>query len=226
MPPCCSRASALVLALVLTLGASARPARADCPVDSVGFGSYGRLTTTAARFDSTVTTYGTFRAHYDLGIGLLEVSQCCNLEPTFVDVSDDFDVVGVPPGTPVSCWVEFATNGMIQTPGGVIVTTLEAGGVVQTRTHVTNQNLGWYPISDQLQQNLTLVAGTPQRIRFALAGRRTVGSAIDASGSDAHGGYSFGGLPAGVKVVSCQGYPGGIVPTHTPTWGSLKARYR
>ncbi len=221
-----ARASALAFALVLMLGASVRSARAGCPVDSVGFGSSGRLSTTAAHFDSTVTTYGTFRAAYDLSTGLLEVSQCCNLEPTFVDVSDDFDVVGVPPGTPITCSVEFAVSGMIQTPGGVIVATLDAEGFAQTSTYVSNQYLGWQPISDHLTQNLMFVAGTPKRLRFALAGRRTVGSAIDASGSNARGDYTFGGLPPGVKVVSCQGYPAGAVPARPSTWGSLKARYR
>ena len=200
---------------------------ATCPADSLSLGGYGALVTTRASLDSTRTLYGSFHAGYDLAGGTLVVDQCCNLNPgTFVDVTDSYDVTGVPPGTPVSCWVEFAVSGMIQTPGGVIVTTLDAGGTVQQDTHVTNQNLGWYPISDQLQKDLTIVAGSPQRVRFALAGMRTVGSDSNASGSSAHGGFHFGGLPAGVTVVSCQGYPGGIVPTRASTWGRLKTVYR
>ena len=36
----------------------------------------------------------------------------------------------------------------------------------------------------------------------------------------------FSGVPAGVTIVSCQGYADGVVPVRPTSWGRLQAIYR
>jgi hypothetical protein len=218
-------ACAAGIALVASLLASgvARPA---CPANSVSLGGYGSTATSAQQFDSSSTYGGAFHGAYNLATGELVLDQCCNLSSTVVDVVDAYDVTGVPAGTPVLLTAQLSVAGSLQTPGGVITCAIQHGVDVQQSLHVVNAYQGWQPFSEFLQLPVTIVAGQPEPIEFVLSGRRTVGSRIDASGSQARASIGFTGLPAGATIVSCQGYSGAPVPARRPSWGRLKTIYR
>jgi hypothetical protein len=122
--------------------------------------------------------------------------------------------------------VELAVSGSLQTPGGIATSTLRHGSDVQQAEYKIDQFLGWQPFANTLTLDLTIVAGQPERISFSLSGRRTVGSAISESASEAHASIRFLGLPSGASITSCQGFSAMATPARTSTWGRLKAIYR
>jgi hypothetical protein len=217
--------------LVLAVGlATPMGVQAACPPDSLVLGGFGLATYNSARFDTTSSYGGSFHAAWDLISGSVAMSQCCAPALTWVQSSDDFDVVGVPPGTPVSLTVLFTVDSDVYNLGcgdpncgGLVGMALKHLPDQTAQQHVMDASTSRQNYHDVLQEPLTIVAGQPERIDFLLYGRETPGGN---DGADATGAVSFSGVPNGAAVVSCQGYGVGVTPAHSVSWGRLKSHYR
>jgi len=214
-------------ALLLTRPAVAQVA---CPADSMDLGGYGLFTSDAARFDSSLTYFGTFRVAYDLPAGTVDFSQCCRFFTTYVQATDVYDVSGVPPGTTVSLVVQLTVDGSVSTTlcggsgcSGTYGAVLTHGSSTDYVTHSPTVYSGSVAFHDVLQLPVMIVAGQPEPITFRLSGQRSPGGS---HASEAHGVIGFTGLPPGVGITSCQGYAGTVTPARHTSWGRLKTLYR
>lgn len=221
------------LALLATLAAVASTASArsvPCPNSEatlVGTTVYP----VAATFDSSATTLaGAGHAAYRLPDGTLSMSQCCALATTSVLAVDAFDASGVAPGTPVAVTVELTVDGSVSTLGcggsgcsGMYGARILHGTDSTEVIHSEAMFSGSRAFHDVLTLPVTIVAGRPEVIRFLLFGHRNPGGSHASEGT---GTYRFPGLPAGVTVTSCQGYPSPSVPARPTSWGRIKLTYR
>jgi hypothetical protein len=146
------------------------------------------------------------------------------------DVYDDFDVTGVPPGTPVQLFAHLTVDGAVWTPG---CGGSGCGGRYSVDLIHGNDSLGVYHSDalfngrrdhhDEIQLPVTIVAGQPERIRIHAHGARNPGGSHL---SEALSVLTFTGLDAGVGVTSCKGFADGTVPVRATTWGRMKVIYR
>ena len=74
-----------------------------------------------------------------------------------------------------------------------------------------------------LTLSVRLTVGQPKIIVSSLAIRTAPGGYHE---GEWRGRLRFSGVPAGARVVSCQGYGDTAVPVRPTTWGKLKAMYR
>jgi hypothetical protein len=217
---------ALVVVSSALPAAEAR-ATTPCPANQMHFGDGTVFTSTAAAFDSTRNED---HVQYDLVTGNLVMHQCCSITGALTDVYDEYDVTGVPAGTPVSLTVVLTVDGAIWTfhcggtgCAGHYVARIIHGTDAAQANHSDNIFDGRIEHHDVVTLPLTIVAGQPERLEFYLAGGRALGGS---HGSEAIAVISFTGLSAGMSIVSCQGFAGGVTPVRRSTWGQLKTRYR
>lgn len=211
----------------------AAPASAACTSGEFQLGSTTRATTSAAVVDSTWSPagyVGIFHAAWNLPNGTVDLYHCCSLIETHVWARDDYDVVGVVPGTPVTFTAELVTDGAVFTDGcggsgcsGVYGVTLRHGADSTTAVHAEHLFSGRAESHDVLPLTISMIAGAPETIEMQLWGRRNPGGN---HGEEAHGVLHFTGLPPGAAVVSCQGYGQGATRARGITWGRLKTIYR
>ena len=225
-----------VILLALVAGVSAVPAGADvCPTSGMSLAYKAPFTSTAATLDSTSTYQGEMAARgtYDIPQGTLQIFHGGSLYTSSVTARDDYDVVGVAPGTPVTVTVQITFDGTIATPGcgssgcwGYLRATIRwqtthADDVQQKNTIA--DTFTTESVHGQVSLPVTIVAGQPERIEFELAGYRSPGGNQIENGT---GTIRFVGLDPSLRIVSCQGYGAGVVPARPKTWGSLKLLYR
>jgi hypothetical protein len=222
----------LMLLAMLVLGATPSLA-ASCPSSQMAFGTTSVFVSNEAVFDSSIIYGGNsgHRTAYDLPAGTVEVLHCCGSGVGYTRVRDEFDVVGVPAGTRVTVVAEMPIEGWILSNGcsasgcsgyldGEIVSALSRSLITLTE-HL--YDLGRVAVSGRVRLPMTIVAGQPQVLEFALSARRHAGGNHGAEGI---GHILFTGLPAGTRVVSCNGYGDALVPARRESWGQVKTIYR
>lgn len=207
-----------LLALVAAIPAA--PANAEtCPASTIE-----ESPSFAAERDSLYagTSIGdSLVAHYDLTTGTMTSARRRNARFHLgVELVDEYMIVGLPAGTPVSLtahWAFHAVYDFGTAPSGLTsrARLLEgAANVAETQLSTTD----WI---DAIELPIPATAGTPFTLRslFEYEARDGRGHA-DAA-------LRFDRIPFGAAIVSCQGYrQDGVVPALPSTWGAIKSRYR
>jgi len=138
-------------------------------------------------------------------------------------VEDDFSVIGVPAGAVVTMTARLALSfrGGVTGGGGPAFARLAEG---TSDSSAVDWDLRYFDGTTRdtvLTLPVTATVGTPFHMRFV------VGSEVgELCSAQWHGTFDFTGFPAGVSVVSCNGYALAPTPTLNTSWGRLKARYR
>jgi hypothetical protein len=220
------------LVFLATVSCAAPAGAGPCPVNTF-FHSGIVEPIDAAAFDTTMGTAQGFpnRDAFDLVAGTLHVYHPGSLSYTLVDVSDLFDVEGIPPGTIVPVTIEAQAWGWIATDGcggtgcygyvALRLTTPTDAGQGEANFNLFGPESR--PFSYVVTSQAVFQAGSPILVSVALQAGRAPGGSHYAMGDAS---YRFVGLPAGARVVSCRGYADPGTPALPRSWGSLKARYR
>ncbi len=224
----CARLAALAVASLLAAGFAPPSAAQSCPASTVTLGVGVSSISSAAVFDTSAVNQGEVR--WDMTVGNTYLFSAGSLSGLFGDVYDDFDVTGVPAGTPVNVVAELTVDGAVWTPGcggsgcgGYYWVRFYHGTdslVVQHSDHLYSGRLDHH---DVVQLAFTIVAGQPERLRIQSHGARTPGGSHL---SEANCVLRFRDLPAGVDITSCKGFVGMAVPALPTSWGRLKRIYR
>lgn len=204
------------LCLLLTRSSLAAP---SCPENVFGTCGIRRSTMAADRdscSDCTSFACRTLVSQYDIPAGLLRASASSVGEGNFSTsllVQDDFKVIGPAPGTPLSLTAHLSVN-LTQTEA--VMYDLRTG-----QNASANADPG--PLTTDLTLDIATLADQDFRLGFGMQAR--VGPIGGVGYGEAR--LSFGGLPAGAVVISCNGYVGNNpVPTRQTSWGRLKQIYR
>lgn len=229
------RGGAVALAIGLALTATAWPVpaarAATCATSEAGY----PLVSGAASFTTATQAFATsddcFRYGFDLPAGTIAVKHCGGLGQTWVKARDQFDITGVPSGTNVSVFAELWVDGEIISYGcgssgcyGHLRSSLTSGGVASEQTLTRHMYAaGTEPVHGGTVLPLTITAGQPVLLEYALAGYRSAGGNHGALGS---GQLRFSGLPPGAAIVSCRGFSQLPVPALRSSWGRVKTLYR
>lgn len=218
-------AGALVT-VIMSLATTGSPAA--CPESQYQVTSTDTVTTTAGVCAAEDT--GGYSIAFDLPQGTVAMSQPGTLRGAWVEAADAYDVVGVPTGTPVALTVLFTVDGSVWTPGcggtgcsGYVTIRVTHGAAYAETTYAIHLWSGSQSFHDVRRLPVTIVAGTPEVISFKLRGGRSPGGD---HGSEGHGQIGFVEIPAGVTVVSCQGFDAQPTAARKRSWGALKSIYR
>ena len=154
-----------------------------------------------------------------------------------VQAVDDYTIVGLPTGTPVTFTARLRVIGSV---GGGCAVTFPSGDFFGRLTEGASNRV-------EVRRSTTLVCqpfGGPccatggsvdSTLRVTVAGTAGLAfrltSEVGASGrflgANVTGQLSFEGLPPGTTVVSCQGFRQDFpVPARPTSWGAVKVRYR
>lgn len=138
-------------------------------------------------------------------------------------VEDDFNLSGAPAGTVIQLTARLSLSLRASDnmgPGNAYA------GLVEGASN--SSGLDWPLIyfygntrDTVLTLPVTAIVGTPFHMRYFVGA--LVGELVSA---EWHGTFDFTGFPAGVSMVSCNGYALAPTPTRPTSWGRLKARYR
>ena len=135
-----------------------------------------------------------------------------------VATTDDFEILGAPPGVPVSVTVRLEGSGSNISVG--FATASFSGSIADAAGHIVTGGPE-PPNVLRLALPVDFVAGSPQRLTYRLTG---YGIALPVS---AQASLRFDGLPAGMSIVSCRGFQSGAVTASKhSSWASLKQLYR
>jgi len=131
---------------------------------------------------------------------------------------DDFDLVGLPAGTPAHLLVNLRLDGG---DGGMYA--YIKGSIIDAAGIRADYSGNYFHDALVLAQDV--IAGQPFRLTFyGETGGGSVGFQV---GSRLDGHFSFSNVPAGASIISCKGYASDpVVPVHATTWGHLKTLYR
>ena len=187
------------LACVCGLVVYALPAvAADCPVSAFVLYGVPYPATVAAR-DTTVKNAGQLMTGgYDLRVGSLSATGMNATMET--NTQDDFELVGISPGTVVELHVMLHASGQgsgfnpDHLGSGYAYASL-SDGIVLDQASVANGSF-----DRVLEISSRVIAGQPFRLSC-----RAVGSGSDGAGQ-AGGSLEVAGIPTGASVVSCQGF--------------------
>jgi hypothetical protein len=145
-----------------------------------------------------------------------------------VRVVERFDVVGVPPGTPVAATMEFRLEGWSEeTCGGAGCGVKFEGTLAAGENSVTadadqfGPGLGRRDLLATLRLPVMFVVGSPIEAEFFLDYATGPGGAN--AGASGSGSFGVSGLPAGVRAIACGG--GDVTPLRRVTWGKIKRSY-
>jgi len=211
------------------------PAAAQCPgalVQLERIAPTPSFPVASATYDSTATYYLAEFAHvaFDRYTSSFAMdTQVGGRMNARLRLLETFDVTGVPPGTPVNTTLQLHLDGWAEEycGGSGCGMAYEAWLVAGTDSVLGDATIPGPGSSRKtlvttLELPVTIVAGTPYPVQFALWFGTGPGQSDAKSHMVAH--YSLSGLPAGAEVVSCTGTQ--VTPVHTSSWGSLKVRYR
>jgi len=220
---------------------AATTAHADCPPSTFLYGALDPATPIvklAARVDTVFSIHPCDRVHgrYDLPAGLViaSIDLACFLESFFPPsgletiMEDDFQLVGLAPGTPASFTAVLHLRGEahnFDAPGGGggfrLRGTLQEGA---SNVAARNWNSASGPdqfVNEPLPLAITAVAGTPLHLRIAVRAEVLSGR------GEMEGLLEFTGLPSGASLTSCRGYMSDApVAARRTSWGRLKSVYR
>jgi hypothetical protein len=220
------RGLALALAAAAGLVASAQA----CPQSCLQILSGPDDCTTAAQRDTSgvpaLNSFcGPYQAGYSIPGGTLYSAASsgfdgCRAQTT---VEDDFSVIGAPAGTVVPLTARLSLSlyaNDLMGPGNAYAGLVEG----TSNSSAVDWNLidfGGNTRETVLSVQVTAIVGTPFHMRYFVGSH--VGELCFAQW---HGTFDFTEIPAGVSVVSCNGYAQAPTPTLPSSWGRLKARYR
>ena len=216
---------ALPVAMFLLI-ASSSASIAACPQNHFSIGisnQFSSLPVDSRTYSGPNTSPAYATASYNVPAGTLSlgfISYGAEVDAG-VYVEDDFSVVGLPDGTPVSITAHM--SGQLRgSPGPAIVAYVQA---TLKDVNGNSQTAETPALSYDLSLPVQATAGQTFRLHFELNGYG-ITSATTATGVG-NAAFSFEGLPPGVVVTSCQGYfSGAPVATRLSTWGRVKAIYR
>ena len=130
---------------------------------------------------------------------------------------DDFELVGLPAGTPAHLLVNLRLDGDGGWYSPIQGSIIDAAGI-------RVDYVGDY-FHDTLVLAQDVIAG--QLFRLTFYGETGGGAAGFQVGARIAGHFSFSNIPAGAAIVSCKGYASDpVVPVHATSWGQLKTLYR
>ena len=143
-----------------------------------------------------------------------------------IEANEDFVVIGIPPGTPLSIHARVRVVASAGSTGGLSPSNhasgwLQEAGAGRVEANARAEGVNSVNIDELLSLDFPNVAGEQFRLTM---GART--RSLEGTGR-AVVTLSFADLPPGAIVSSCQGYSSGPpVPTSPVSWGRLKLRYR
>jgi len=219
--------------LAMSLATATASAQSPCGLNSLDCLEGG--SNPVGYHDSTDCSDATRHASagYDLRAGTLDVTTTSlgSRANATVRANDQYQITGLPPGTPVSFFVELEVSGFISPSlcgaDGFLSAAFMTGvpgapsAGAQYACDATCTCFGVATLSTVIRLPLTKNAGA----LFAL------GYFVSANGvfsnTTLHGQFRFSGLPASAAVVSCQGFvQTGPVAAQRVSWGALKQHYR
>ena len=184
----------------------------------------------AATFDTTIVNIDgdTTRVSFDHATAHVALNAVGGVWAG-VRVLERFDVSGVPVGTLVHATISLSLEGEVFNAGGVgggdtnfTATLAGATDSVATDETIPGPCYGCTkPVATTLTLPVTITAGTPVDVAFALLYHQTpagMGRATIA------GLYGVSGLPPGVRAAECSASD--VTPVRRESWGRLKAAYR
>jgi len=218
------RGFATLAAVILLWTTKPQVSWADCPLSCIDV-AVPSCTTDGIRSASTAGTHGSGpgQGSYNLPAGTLSAS---GTPSTFgggarVDARDNYQVLGIAAGTPLSFTVELEINAQGSNTVYFSATLLEGASNQQTFNY-SNGGQPFYFVNHLLVVPVNRAAGEV----FQVASTVIAGTGQSSSAATS-GALRFAGLPPGAKVVSCQGYLQDFpVPALPASWGALKAQYR
>jgi len=190
-----------------------------CPADTVA----GRSSSSSTATYTQSNVIASFSGTYNLVAATLSghAASVVDAAITLVAATDEYIVTGPPTGTPLLFAVEFTVNGSSTGPASCRM----RASTDHEYNHLPSVFTSGPNLSSVLRLPILVAPDTPFRVRYslgALLGGNGVSMSVTESGT-----FRFSGLPAGAKVRSCQGFQQDItVAAATPSWGSLKIRYR
>lgn len=207
---------------------------ADCPLT---YGDcFGSSTESSGSRSCQDLEFGTERQDWNLTLGRIGINvRNINVgSSTSIQANDDYTVIGIPDGTPITVVARLAATGLITLCSGI-----PGGGggsirasVVQSETNQMEVGTSAgcsqtccdpFSASFDSTAQVTVAAVAGQAFHLSLRARASVFRAM--AGINAQ--LSFEGLPPGASVVSCHGYRQEFpVPASAATWGAMKRRYR
>jgi hypothetical protein len=201
---------------------------AECPQSCVYFSFAPAICTTESAIDTSLIGGCGDHAQFDIAAGTLSATTSAGLNNCYctTEVTDAFRVEGVPPGTPIVLDVQMNVKISLVGPsgscGGFGELTAPDGTLARFDfTPSPKAPLPPPPWRDSVvTASVEVFSGDWFELTFAVG---TDGSEAEAT-SEAY--WSFGGLPLGAGVRSCNGYYQQGVQVQSVTWGSLKAIYR
>jgi len=227
---------ALALSLLMTLGIGLVPspahAQTTCPLNTLECMQTVRNTRLPQDLNECSEPNHHGSASYDLISGALDASMNTLDAGGYATAYayDEYLVLGLPSGTPVSLTVELASTGSIVPLLCGANGTLSAGLQVGAQTRSTHASYACNVTctcfgTATLDSVLTIAVPATAAVPFII-GYNIAFSGSFASG-DVHARVQFKGLPPGAFIRSCQGYrQDGPVPVERVSWGTLKQHYR
>jgi hypothetical protein len=199
-------------------------------VQLVSYSSAGPFSVDAVQYDSSFVDTWTAHVSFDRAFGHVALSASSGGRMTAsVRVVETFDIVGVPPGTPVPAEIEFRLDGQSGQDCGGSGCGIEFEGrlAVGPDSVAANATIGGPSNSSRvlaatLHLPVTFIAGTSLHAEFFV--HYATGPGGDAAHADGTGVYRVTGLPPGVRAVPCPG--GDVTPVQRKSWGALKTLYR
>jgi hypothetical protein len=226
--PWLAAAASIALTVVAWGAATADP----CPSSVVHFEKYelaGTFYVSALMYDSTFTPdpYEVVHIMFDRTQATTSlIASSVSRMAASSRVVEAFDVVGVPPGTPVNGTLELRLDGWSEqncggSGCGVRLEGWLLSGMDSTEADANQfgPNLGRRFVATTLALPVTFVAGSPIEAHFFLTFDNGPGGGAQV---EIQARYAVSGLPAGVQAVACQD----VTPTRRDTWGRLKSSYR
>jgi hypothetical protein len=201
-----------------------------CPTSRYGCGAYGSYTpdtyTTEPRLSHECRLrFYYYRIDWDLSAGSAWGEGDGGDLGSYGDmaIEDDYQVSGLPTGTPLSFTAHLRVQGAIFYAGNIAAWLSADGASSSLHVYATEEN-PTITLDSTLHVTIVSSAGTPFRVSWQLLGiagrERTNGT------SSSSVALSFSGLPRGASITSCQGYtqdfPIAVVPA---SWSSLKVRF-
>ena len=230
---------AMAAAAALVGAGSIAPCLADTPscpgtqsFVALGGGCTGFSTPVAVLDTTCVGAPTTARAWFDLPAGEIGFVRGATSGDTLqVQACDAFEVTGLPAGTKVTCNPILDVDGWIEPVGcsgagctGTLRATLFDSFFSSTGYVTATDVSGRVTMHRSLQLMLTqLTVGQKHVIYYWLEFMVAPGGNHQGM---ATGHLHLSGLPEGVTVTSCQGYPSMSVGVKTTTWGKIKTMYR
>ncbi len=226
-----------LLACGLALTAAAAYAQGTCPTSTLDCGD-GPIQSTLPQHEIVCGPYASGRASYDLVNGLLTANAAGDDPGGLgrVEAVDEYHVIGVPDGTPLTFQAELLVSGTVTlgcgySPGGSVGATLREGAsnsasatasaVPESCDELGVCCGGSAALDRTLSVTLATAAGQAFRVTSILGATARFGSASVSAR------LRFAGLPPGAAVVSCQGFRQDFpTPVRPLTWGALRVRYR